>query len=193
VTSDTETKTVSLDFGPGGWKDVGHDNRIFAVRFIDDHTLISGGWDSVVHIWDTRTGKSARHFKGPNISGESLTYENGMILAGCYEAKNQIQFWDIKTCKKVEEIDWTGGDADDAEYIYAAAINKRHPNMFGAGSTGPNSEVRVYKEKGGNPHEHIPVMTLKGLSQGCLSLDFSSKHNHLAFTTPHHGLYIYEY
>lgn len=95
------------------------------MRYIDENTIISGGWDSVVHIWDIRSGRSAHHFKGPNISGESLTYENGMILAGCYEAQNQIQFWDIKTLKKVEEIDWTGGDADDAEYIYAASINKR--------------------------------------------------------------------
>jgi len=48
-----------------------------------------------------------------------------MILAGCYSAQNQIQFWDIKTLKKVEEIDWTNGDKDDAEYIYTEAINKR--------------------------------------------------------------------
>ena len=65
---------MSQVLNPGGWKDVGHDNRIFAVKFIDDNTIISGGWDSVVHIWDIRNGKSAHHFKGPNISGESLTY-----------------------------------------------------------------------------------------------------------------------
>jgi len=65
--------------------------------------------------------------------------------------------------------------------------------MFGAGSTGPNSEVRIYEEKGNNPHQHVPVMTLKGLSQGCLSLDFSNKHKHFAFATPHHGMYLYEY
>lgn len=62
-----------------------------------------------------------------------------MIFAGCYAAQKQLQFWDIKTMQKVEEIDWTSGNVDDAEYIYAAAINKRMPNMFGAGSTGPNS------------------------------------------------------
>jgi COMPASS component SWD3 len=122
-----ETKTVTLDFEPAGWNNLGHDNRVFAVKFIDEHTLISGGWDSVVHIWDTRHSKSVHHFYGPNISGESLDYENGMILAGCYAAQKQIQFWDIKTLKKVEEIDWTAGNVDDAEYIYAAAISKRSP------------------------------------------------------------------
>ena len=57
------------DFEPAGWNNVGHDNRVFAARFIDDHTLISGGWDSVVHIWDVRDKKSQHHFYGPNISG----------------------------------------------------------------------------------------------------------------------------
>lgn len=92
---------------------MGHDNRVFAVKFIDEHTLISGGWDSVVHIWDLRQGKSIRHFYGANISGESLDYEGGRILAGCYAAQKQLQIWDIKTLKKVEEIDWSG-NIDDA-------------------------------------------------------------------------------
>ena len=85
--------------------------------------------------------------------------------------------------KKVEEIDWTSGNIDDAEYIYTASANKRCPELFGAGSTGPNSEVRIYKQNGNNAHQHVSVMKLTGLSQGCFSLDFSSKQNHMAFST----------
>lgn len=36
------------------WNHIGHDNRIFAIKFVDEKTLISGGWDSVVHVWDLR-------------------------------------------------------------------------------------------------------------------------------------------
>jgi WD40 repeat protein len=140
-----ETKTVSLDLQPAGWNNVGHDNRVFAVKYVDENTLISGGWDSVVHIWDLRQGRSVRHFYGPNLSGESLDYENGMILAGCYSAQHQLQMWDIKTLQKIEEIDWTGGNIDDAEYLYTASYSKRDPSIFGAGSTGANSEVRLYQ------------------------------------------------
>lgn len=184
---------MAHDFQPGGWNNLGHDNRVFAVKYLDENTLISGGWDSVVHIWDVRQKRSAHHFYGPNISGESLDYENGMVLAGCYSAQNQIQFWDVKTLKKVEEIDWTAGNIDDAEYIYAAGFSKWNPEMFAAGSTGPKSEVRFFRESKENPHVHTVIGKLGGLSEGCFSLDFSRKGPVFAFSTPHHGLYIYQY
>jgi WD40 repeat protein len=171
---------------------VGHDNRVFAVKFIDENTLISGGWDSVVHIWDLRQGRSVRHFYGANISGESLDYENGTILAGCYAATRQLHLYDVKSCKKVQEIDWTG-DVDDAEYLYTASFNKCDPTYFGAGSTGPNSEVRLYRESEEDPGKHVLAAQIGGLNQGCFSLDFSSRANQLAFSTPHHGIYVYEY
>jgi hypothetical protein len=44
---------------------------------------------------------------GPHISGDSLDYQDGKILAGCYSAKDQLQIWNFTTCKKVEQIDWT--------------------------------------------------------------------------------------
>ena len=188
---DAETKAVAVDFKPASWQGSGHDNRVFAVRFIDENTLISGGWDSVVHIWDVRQAKSARHFYGPNISGESLDYENGAILAGCYAAKKQLQIWDIKNLQKREEIDWTDGNVDEAEYIYTASFSRRHPEYFGAGSTGPNSEVRLYREAGEETFAHKLAVRIQGLHQGCFSLDFSSKLDQFAFSTPHHGIYMY--
>lgn len=54
---------------PAGWNNVGHDNRIFAVKYIDDNVIMSGGWDTVVHFWDLRQGKSVKHFYGAHISG----------------------------------------------------------------------------------------------------------------------------
>lgn len=160
------------------------------MRFIDENTLISGGWDSVVHVWDLRQGKSTRHFYGPNISGESLDYSNGTVLAGCYAAQRQLQFYDIKSGKKIQEIDWSG-DVDDAEYLYCASYSRHDPAFFGAGSTGPHSEVRLYREAEEEPSRHTLVGQIGGLSQGCFALDFSSKVGQVAFSTPHHGLYVY--
>ena len=49
-----ETKTITVTCKSAQWNNAGHDNRIFCVKYVDPNTLISGGWDSVVHIWDLR-------------------------------------------------------------------------------------------------------------------------------------------
>lgn len=92
---------MAHEFKPADWNNLGHANRIFALKWVDEHVLLSGGWDSVVHFWDTRVKRSVRHFFGPNISGESLDFQDGRILAGCYAATNQIQIWDFGTSKKL--------------------------------------------------------------------------------------------
>jgi COMPASS component SWD3 len=122
---------------------------------------MTGGWDSTIHIWDTREGKSIKHMYGPHISGESIDFQDGKILAGCYSPTNQIQIWDLASAKKIEEIDWTG-NIDEAEYIYTASFNKRHPGTFAAGSTGANSEVRMFAKDENNKYQ--VTNQIKGLN-----------------------------
>ena len=78
---------------------------------------------------------------------------DGKLLVGCYAANNQIQIWDIKKHTKTE-IDWAG-NKDDAEYIYAAGYSRRDPSIFGAGSTGKQSEFRLYQKSSLNEDWHI--------------------------------------
>lgn len=101
VSLSIETKSLTITCKGAGWNNIGHDNRVFSVKYIDDKTLISGGWDSVVHVWDIREGKSVRHFLGPHISGDSLDCKDGKILAGCYAPKNQIHVYSLSTCQKI--------------------------------------------------------------------------------------------
>lgn len=111
-------------------------------------------------------------------------------MAGCYAAKNQVQVWDFATCQKIEEIDWTG-NVDEAEYIYTAGYSKHNPGLFAAGSTGKNPELRLFKQT--LNETHVKTNGISGLSQGCYSLDFAHKRQQIAFTTAHHGLYVYNY
>ena len=71
------TKSVSTDLGCAEWNYRGHSNRIFSVKFIDDNTIVSGGWDSVIHLWDIRQGKSVKSVFGPHVAGDSIDYSNG--------------------------------------------------------------------------------------------------------------------
>lgn len=187
---DEETKSISRLMKRADWNHVGHDNRIFAVKFIDEKTLISGGWDSVIHIWDIRLEKSVKHLYGANISGESLDFQDGKILAGCYSVKDQIQVWDYNLGKKIETIDWTG-NVDIAAYVYAAAYSKYDIGTIGAGSTGAESSVKIFKDLKNNG-EHVLLNEIKGVNEGCFSIDFSHKSSEFAFTTAHHGIYIYK-
>lgn len=71
------------------------------MKFIDENTIISGGWDSVIHVWDIRHAKSVKSFYGPHLAGDSLDYRNNVILTGCYAAKDQIQTWDIRNFQQI--------------------------------------------------------------------------------------------
>ena len=87
---DESTKSVDTVLKAAHWNSRGHSNRVFAVKFIEDNLLISGGWDSVIHIWDIRTSETVRSIYGPHIAGDALDYQKGVILSGSHNAKDQI-------------------------------------------------------------------------------------------------------
>lgn len=112
---------MSSLLGRAEWNYSGHSNRVFSVKFIDENTIVSGGWDSVIHVWDIRNSKSVKSFYGPHIAGDSLDFHNNTILTGCYASKNQIQLWDIRNFEQLECLSWPCSK-EEVAYVYTASF-----------------------------------------------------------------------
>jgi len=97
---DEATKTVISTLSGGlGKISPGHSNRVFSLRFNDEdpNTIVSGGWDNTVQIWDVRTENAVRSFYGPHICGDAVDLKDGKILTGSYRPDKQLQLWDFNT------------------------------------------------------------------------------------------------
>eukprot|EP00924_Labyrinthula_sp_SR-Ha-C_P013881 maker-scaffold_5-augustus-gene-16.14-mRNA-1 protein AED:0.13 eAED:0.18 QI:0/0/0/1/0/0.33/3/0/575 len=130
----------------------GHSNRVFSLKFNPDdpNTLISGGWDNTVQIWDLRVSRAVRSIFGPHICGDSVDLFNGTILTGSWRPDNQLQLWDFISGELIEEIDWhqspvrTGNSA----MLYCAEFSKGNGRYIAAGGSGTN-EAKVFDRHNG--------------------------------------------
>ena len=50
------TKEIVVNFGSSEGEFLGHGNRVFSVKWIDENLLVSAGWDNTILLWDLRTG-----------------------------------------------------------------------------------------------------------------------------------------
>lgn len=77
----------------------GHNSRVFAATFhpVQTTEFISGGWDSVVHVWDMRQTNSLRYIKGVHICGEGLDFsKSGREVQ--YLLHSIVQSFNIEKC-----------------------------------------------------------------------------------------------
>lgn len=77
---DEHRKTIIAKLNSASWEHSGHTNRVFAINFlpstVNPNLLLTGGWDSNIHLWDLRNERSVANFYGANVSGDSVKYNN---------------------------------------------------------------------------------------------------------------------
>ena len=88
---DESTKLVVNDLSSGDGERIGHSNRVFGVKWIDENTLASGGWDNNIFLWDLRTGNVEKYMHGVSICGDAIDVHQHSMLIGNYNTSNQLQ------------------------------------------------------------------------------------------------------
>lgn len=128
----------------------GHSNRVYALRFhpTDGNTLVSGGWDNTIQVWDVRTGRSVRSMYGPHICGDGLdlSRDGSQILTASWRPNEALQRWETATGRLIDTVPFAAGPgglgADRPELLYAAVWSP-DGRSFAAGGCGTN-ESKVF-------------------------------------------------
>jgi WD40 repeat protein len=98
-------KTMHKGVDENGHPRVAHPNRIFSARFASPTTILTGGWECPVQVWDLRVGNSVRQVSGPQVGADCI--EPIPNTTRFYSASNrgtkQLQVFDYIGCREIEE------------------------------------------------------------------------------------------
>lgn len=134
---------------------------------MDEHLLLSGGWDNNVLVWDRRVRGAVRGMYGPHLGGDALDYSKGRVLTGSFSKKDQLQLWDFESTENV----WTTGLNREGTscLVYATQFSKSDGGkVFAVGGTGCEDVLFYDAEKLYQSTE------ASGVSDGVFSLDFAN-------------------
>ncbi|OMJ83341.1 hypothetical protein SteCoe_15740 [Stentor coeruleus] len=160
---DEQSKVVITQLGPSLGYGPGHNSRVYALKWVDENMLVSGGWDNKIVIWDMRTNDIAREFFGPHICGDSLDVSGNTLLTGSYHSINQIQLWDIAEGKNI--YSQTLRSSDNECLVYTAQFSKVD-KMFAVGGSG-SDEAYFY-----NFEPVTPLAVMANMTKPVYSIDF---------------------
>lgn len=145
VLNDQTKKPIKV-YEPGDTYAIGHTNRVFALKFCEaaPNTFLSGGWDGTMFLWDLRANKAVNSVFGPVLSGDAIDVHDNLILAGSYRDKDSLELYDMRTLKKICNVDWSlshnsfnyvsscrfSKNKDDGTYIIAGSCLSNQLGLF---------------------------------------------------------------
>ena len=145
---DEQTRQQIAAMASNGIKLMGHTNRVFCTKWLNDDTnvVITGGWDRIMKIYDTRVGRPVAQILGPSVSGDAIDVHGDQILAGSNRHKDPLAVYSLSMQRVIQEIPFDPPNTNISEsgYVLAARFSKdRDRSLIFAGGAGRN-ELRAF-------------------------------------------------
>lgn len=126
----------------------GHTNRVFCTKFLpeDPNVVLTGGWDRIMKIYDTRVGRPVGEILGPSISGDAIDVQGDEILAGSNRHKEPLAIYSMSMRKTMSEISFDPPGINHAEsgYVFTCRFGKDRDTPVLFAGTGGKNELRVF-------------------------------------------------
>lgn len=183
---DEGNKEKIADLAGGNVQQLGHDNRIMSVKWIDYNFILTGGWDNNILVWDLRNSQVVRSFYGPRVYGDSLDIKGDLILAGSYNIEEQVQIWSMSEGRCIFSENLISGDSSCKAY---AAQFSRFDNgtTFAIGGVGGN-QFYIY-----DTEAKKPFGVLNNVNKGVYSLDFAQHSDRVALGCGDGSMKVFRY
>ena len=190
VLNDQTKKPVKV-FEPGDTYSIGHTNRIFALKFAENapNTFVSAGWDGTMFLWDIRTNKASNSVFGPVLSGDSLDISDNLILAGSYRDKDSLELYDIRTFKKICNIDWSLS-LNQFNYVSSCRFSKnKDEGAYIIASSCLSNQVGLFKKEIVYQNE----LVISGMKKGVYTCGFANSEAKFYFGTSDGEFNVFHY
>lgn len=177
---DEMTRQCITEMYSNGLRVNGHQNRVFCTKFMPDdpNVCVTGGWDRIMKLYDTRIGKPVANILGPLVSGDCIDINGDTILAGSNRHEKPLAIYSISMRKTISEIpfDIPGAPKAESGYCIAARFSKdAESSLVFAGTAGRN-DLKVYdndsdglnrfKELGHLNDNRFPVLCMDTAKNG---------------------------
>ena len=117
---------ITLDLITGSQTAIflGHTDQVSSIIFSSDgKSLVSGGHDTTVKLWDTQTGGVVKTFVGHTslVRSVSISADHSTIASGSFDGT--VRLWDIQTgeCRHV---------INQSTSVYSVCFSPRDPQYF---------------------------------------------------------------
>ena len=173
---DESTKSLVGELLPGRGEHIGHNNRIFSIKWLSEFSLVSGGWDNNVLVWDIRVKDVIRHLYGPRVYGDSVDASSGKLLTGSCHTQEQLQVWNASDCSNIYSRDLI--EEGLSCMVYTAQFSKADNGQFIAIGGGGNNKAYFFESESGN------LISEHSVSQKAVySVDFANHSNRVAIAS----------